>query len=121
MEGFADLFADSASSGRLTNFSLTDFGDNLKKAKLSFGNVPLGIYRQGKKITGGLLHDKDKETEFYKLVQELKFKGNYYASLRNFYDKCLMNFTQEDLTMGFIFILLLLIIFKKKCLFPLLL
>jgi hypothetical protein len=107
MEGFTNLFADSASSGKLANFSITDFGSLVKKAQISFGNVPLGIYRQGSKPKRvPLFHDQEKDQALYQLVHELTFKGNYYASLRNFYNKCLMNFTQEDFERGLYFLTL---------------
>ena len=104
MEGFASLFADSASSGKLANFSLTDFGIDLKKAKLSFGNVNLGIYKQGpRKFPRQILHDKQVEKELYQLVSQLKYKGHYYASLRNFKNSVIMNFTAEDFARGLYF------------------
>jgi len=107
MEGFANLFSDSASSGKLANFSITDFGSLVKKAQISFGNVPLGIYRRGSKPKRvPLFHDQEKDQALYQLVHELTFKGNYYASLRNFYNKCLMNFTLEDFQRGLYFLTL---------------
>jgi len=44
---FAGLFSDSASSGKLFNVSITDYASTLKKARVSVGNVPIGIYKQG--------------------------------------------------------------------------
>jgi hypothetical protein len=46
---FAGLFSDSASSGKLFNATITDYAPVLKKARVSVGNVPVGIYRQGPK------------------------------------------------------------------------
>ncbi|CAG8511155.1 7130_t:CDS:1 [Ambispora gerdemannii] len=104
MEGLAGLFTDSASSGKLANFSLTDFGTNLKKAKVSFGNVNLGIYKQGKrKLPKPIFHDQESEKELYNLVSQLKYKGHYYASLRNFKNSIIMNFTAEDFARGLYF------------------
>src|SRR6266480_2384266 len=100
-EKFISLFADSTSSGKLTNFSLTDFGEQIKKAKLSFGNVPLGIYRQGpKKRKTPIFHDKETEKEIHQLFTNLGQKGSFYSSLRNFQQKILMNFTQKDFKKG---------------------
>ena len=64
MESFASLFADSASSGKLANFSITDFGKQVKKAKVSFGNVNLGIYKQGsRRKKAAIFHDEKLEAE----------------------------------------------------------
>ncbi|MEG7978996.1 MAG: hypothetical protein NY202_03735 [Mollicutes bacterium UO1] len=55
----------------------------------------MGIYRRrgAKKNQKPIFHDERSEKEIYQLVANLKFKGNYYASLRNFYGTTLMNFT----------------------------
>ncbi|CAI2199328.1 4619_t:CDS:2, partial [Funneliformis geosporum] len=83
ISNFTNLFSDSQSSGKLTNFTITDFGSHLKKAQVSFGNVNLGIYKQGsRKKPAPLFHDEQSEKEIYDLVSQLKFKGHYYASLR---------------------------------------
>ncbi|CAI2185198.1 15215_t:CDS:2 [Funneliformis geosporum] len=98
---FTNLFSDSQSSGKLTNFTITDFGSQLKKAQVSFGNVNLGIYKQGsRKKPAPLFHDEQSEKEIYDLVSQLKFKGHYYASLRNFKNSMIMNFTAEDFARG---------------------
>ncbi|CAI2161905.1 5556_t:CDS:2 [Funneliformis geosporum] len=92
---------EQQSSGKLANFSLTDFGSSLKKARLSFGNVNLGIYKQGsRRKPAPLFHDPVKEKEIYQLVADLKFKSHYYASLRNFKNGIIMNFTAEDFARG---------------------
>ncbi|KLL04466.1 MAG: hypothetical protein MRERV_14c063 [Mycoplasmataceae bacterium RV_VA103A] len=105
MEGLTDLFADSSSSGKLANFSLTDFGPQLKKAQLSFGNVPLGIYKRGpRKKPAPLFHDEQTEKEIYQLVANLKSKSHYYASSRNFKNGVIMNFTNEDFAYGLYFL-----------------
>jgi hypothetical protein len=104
MEGLTNLFADSASSGKLTNFTITDFGPQLKKAQVSFGNVSLGIYKQGsRKKPAPLFHDQEREKAIYQLVAQLKYKGHYYASLRNFKNSIIMNFTSEDFAAGLYF------------------
>jgi hypothetical protein len=86
MEGFADLFASSQATGKLANFTLTDFGSQIHKAKLSFGQVNLGIYKQGShnKLRQPVFHDQETGKEFHQLIAQLKYKGHYYASLRNF-------------------------------------
>ncbi|MCE8167650.1 MAG: hypothetical protein I3275_03405 [Candidatus Moeniiplasma glomeromycotorum] len=105
IEYFTNLFADSQSSGKLANFSVTDFGPQIKKAKVSFGNVSLGIYKRGsRKKSAPIFHDPQAEKEIYQLVADLKFKGHYYASLRNFYGTVLMNFTPADFQKGLLFI-----------------
>ena len=104
IENFTDLFTDSASSGKLTNFSITDFGSEIKKASVSFGNVNLGIYKQGKRgLPNPICHDQEQEKELYNLVSQLKYKGHYYASLRNFKAGIIMNFTNEDFARGLYF------------------
>jgi hypothetical protein len=101
---FAGLFSDSASSGKLFNATITDYAPALKKARVSVGNVPVGIYRQGpkhKSILNGktphLAHNRQKEPEIYEIFHQVKHKGNYYASVRNFYAKMIMNFGINDL------------------------
>ena len=88
----------------MTNFTITDFGSHLKKAQVSFGNVNLGIYKQGsRKKPAPLFHDEQKEKAIYDLVSQLKFKGHYYASLRNFKNSIIMNFAAEDFVRGLYF------------------
>jgi hypothetical protein len=67
MEGFADLFASSQATGKLANFTLTDFGSQIHKAKLSFGQVNLGIYKQGSrnKLRQPVFHDQETGKEFH--------------------------------------------------------
>jgi hypothetical protein len=104
MEGLTNLFADSASSGKLANFTITDFGANLKKAQVSFGNVSLGIYKQGaRKKPAPLFHDQQAEKEIYQLAANLKFKSHYYASSRNFKNVVVMNFANEEFARGLYF------------------
>jgi predicted neuraminidase len=104
ISNFTNLFTDSQSSGKLTNFTITDFGSQLKKARLSFGNVNLGIYKQGsRKKPAPLFHDQQSEQEIYQLVANLKSKSHYYASLRNFKNSIIMNFTAEDFARGLYF------------------
>src|SRR4051812_45252646 len=101
MEGFTNFFADSQSTGKLANFAITDFGASLKKAKLSFGNVNLGIYKQGKrKPSKPIFHNEETEKALYQLVANLKYKGHYYASLRNFKSGMIMNFTPDEFAHG---------------------
>jgi hypothetical protein len=103
IECFTDLFADSYSSGKLANFSITDFSP-LKKAQISFGQVNLGIYKQGsRRKIRPIFHDETAEKEIYQLVSQLKFKSHYYASLRNFKNSIIMNFTAEDFARGLYF------------------
>ncbi|CAJ0824757.1 6775_t:CDS:2 [Entrophospora sp. SA101] len=84
-------------SGKLINFSITDFGEKIQKAKISFGQVPLGIYRKGpKKKRKPIFHDEEKEKELHQLAINLTQKSSFYASLRNFQQKTSMNFTQAD-------------------------
>ena len=101
---FTNLFANSTATGKLINFAITDFGEEVKKARISFGNVPLGIYRQGTKRRRTLIfHDEKKEKEIYQLVANLAQKNNFYASFRNFQQKILMNFTTKDFKKGLYF------------------
>jgi hypothetical protein len=66
--------------------------------------VALGIYKQGsRKLPAPLFHDPQKEREIYDLVSQLKYKGHYYASLRNFKNSLIMNFTAEDFARGLYF------------------
>ena len=104
LENFTNLFTDSASSGKLINFSITDFGEKIQKAKISFGQIPLGIYRKGtKKKRKPIFHDEEKEKELHQLVIDLTQKSSFYASLRNFQQKTLTNFTPEDFKQGLYF------------------
>lgn len=104
LEELTNLFTDSASSGKLINFSITDFGEKIQKAKISFGQVPLGIYRKGpKKRRKPIFHDEEKEKELHQLAANLTQKSRFYASLRNFQQKIFMNFTQEDFNQGLYF------------------
>src|SRR5437016_4129817 len=101
LEHFTNLFTDSASSGKLINFSITDFGEKIQRAKISFGQVPLSIYRKGpKKNKRPIFHDEEKEKEFYQLVTNLTHKNGFYTSLQNFQQKAFMNFTSEDFDRG---------------------
>jgi len=71
---------------------------------LSFGNVALGIYKQGsRRVPAPLFHDEQAEKEVYQLAAQLKFKSHYYASLRNFKNSIIMNFTAEDFARGLYF------------------
>ena len=80
-EYFINLFTDSASSGRLINFSITDFGAKIQQARISFGQVPLGIYRQGtKRRPRPIFHDEEKEKDLYQLAADLSQKSSFYAS-----------------------------------------
>jgi hypothetical protein len=103
MKGFADLFVSSQVSGKLANFTLTDFGSQIQKAKLSFGQVNLGIYKQGSrnKFSKPIFHKQ--EEGFHEIISQLKYKGHYYASLRNFNSGIIMNFTHEDFARGLYF------------------
>ncbi|WNE40450.1 MAG: hypothetical protein GBAus27B_000517 [Mycoplasmataceae bacterium] len=104
MAGFADLFANSQTTGKLANFTLTDFfGANINKAKLSFGQVNLGIYKQGSRnnLSKPVFHNQAEG--FHEIISQLKYKGHYYASLRNFKDSIVMNFTHEDFARGLYF------------------
>ena len=104
MENLTNLFTDSASSGKLINFSITDFGEKIQKAKISFGQVPLGIYRKGpKKKRKPIFHDEEKEKELHQLAINLTQKSSLLASLRNFQQKTSLNFTQEDFNHGLYF------------------
>jgi hypothetical protein len=104
LENLTNLFTDSASSGKLINFSITDFGEKIQKVKISFGQVPIGIYRKGpKKKQKHIFHDEEKEKEFHQLVTNLIQKSGFYASLRNFQQKIFMNFTQKDFERGLYF------------------
>jgi len=100
---FADLFSDSASSGKLFNVSITNYAPTLKKACLSVGNVPLGIYRQGPKDKSKnrrkpqAWHNQPTEPAIFEVFNQVKHNGNYYASVRNFYAKMVMNFSVNDL------------------------
>nr|CAG8538892.1 1763_t:CDS:10 [Entrophospora candida] len=56
-----------------------------------------GIYKQGsRRVPAPLFHDETAEKEVYQLAAQLKFKSHYYASLRNFKNSIIMNFTAED-------------------------
>ena len=102
LEDFANLFANSASSGKLVNFSITDFGGKIQKAKISFGQVPLGIYRKGfKKKRKPIFHNEEKKLE--QLAISLTQQSSLYASLRNFQQKTFLNFTQENFEQGLFF------------------
>jgi hypothetical protein len=104
INNFPNLFANSIASGKLINFAITDFGEKIKKSRISFGNVPLGIYRQGtKKKRTPIFHDKEKEKEIHQLVANLAQRGNFSASFRNFQQKITMNFTAEDFAKGLYF------------------
>ncbi|WNE41218.1 MAG: hypothetical protein mread185_000675 [Mycoplasmataceae bacterium] len=100
---FTDLFASSQTTGKLINFTLADFGSSIQKAKLSFGNVNLGIYKQGSRNRLGKPIFHNQAEGFHELVAKLKYKGHYYASLRNFKDSIIMNFTHEDFARGLYF------------------
>ena len=92
------LFSSSDGSGRLLNITTADYGAVKKKATVSVGNVPLGIYKQGpKRRRAAIFHDPQQETVIYQLFRQLKNNGNYYASLRNFKETTLLNFTADDL------------------------
>jgi len=83
---------------------MADFGENIQRAKISFGQVPLGIYRKGpKKKRKPIFHDEEKEKEIHQLVADLTQKSSFYASLRNFQQKTFMNFTSEDFERGLYF------------------
>jgi len=115
---FLDLFANSAATGKLINFAITDFGEKIKKARISFGNVPLGIYRQGmKKKRAPIFHDEEKEKEIYQLVANLGQKGSFSASFRNFQQKITMNFAAEDFEKGLYFTTFTFNNFQTKMLF----
>ena len=102
ISNFADLFADSATTGKLTNFSITDFGEKIKYAKVSFGNVPLGIYRRGpKRKKTPIFHDR--KSDIYQLATNLTQKGKFLVSLRNFQQKVRMNFTPLEFDQGLYF------------------
>ena len=104
IEHFANLFADSQTSGKLANFTITDFGSSLKKAQVSFGQVNLGIYKRGPRSKPTpIFHDKEKDQAIYHLFSQLRYKGHYYASLRNFKNSIIMNFTPEDFARGLYF------------------
>ena len=104
LENITNLFIDSASSGRLINFSTTDFGKKIQKAKVSFGQVPLGIYRKGLKRKQKLVfHDEEREKEIYQLIGNLTQKSSFCASWRNFRQKTLLNFTSDDFKRGLYF------------------
>lgn len=104
LESLTNLFVDSASSSRLINFSITDFGEKVQRAKVSFGQVPLGIYQKGLKRKRKLIfHDEEREKELYQLIGNLTQKSSFYASLRNFRQKTLLNFTPEDFNRGLYF------------------
>nr|CAG8502219.1 3132_t:CDS:2 [Entrophospora candida] len=97
-EDFTNLFAKSVSSEKLLNFSITDFGERIQKAKISFGQVPLGIYQKGlKKKRKSIFHNEEKGLE------QLSQQSSFYASLRNFQQKTFLNFTQENLEQGLFF------------------
>jgi hypothetical protein len=95
------LFADSVSSGKLLNVVATDYGAKVQKAKVSIGNVPVGIHKRGpKKGPREIFHNKETEQEIFAAIQQLKNKSNYYASARNLLDKGLSNFTDEEVNNG---------------------
>jgi hypothetical protein len=104
LENLTKLFTDSASSGKLINFSITDFGKKIQRVKISFGQVPVGIYRKGtKRKRKPIFHDEKKEKELHQLAANLTQKSSFCASLRNFQQKTFMNFTQEDFERGLYF------------------
>ncbi|CAG8763581.1 23676_t:CDS:2, partial [Racocetra persica] len=94
---------DSASSGKLFNVSVVDYAPTLKKARVSVGNVPVGIYRQGPRDQNSSRrkpqswHNQTTEPEIFKVFQQVRHNGNYYASVRNFFAKMVMNFGINDL------------------------
>lgn|SRR5581483_2483980 len=99
---FTNLFISSDISGKLINFSVTDFGKETQKAKISFGQVPLGIYRKGpRKKRKPIFHNEEKDLG--RLAIYLTQKSSLYASLRNFQQKTFLNFTQEDFEQGLYF------------------
>jgi len=107
MNDLSDLWADSQSSGKLFNIVATDFGEEVKKAVVSIGNVGLNIHKRGpRKKRERICHDPKIEQKIYQLFLQLKNGGNFYASLRNFREKILMNFTAADFARGLYFVTL---------------
>ena len=107
MSDLSDLWADSQSSGKLFNIVATDFGSEVKKAVVSVGNVSLGIHKRGpKRKRERICHDPQVEAKIYQLFSQLKNGGNFWASLRNFKEKILMNFTAADFARGLYFVTL---------------
>ena len=92
----ADLFNNSQESRRVSTFTIRNFGKKIKLAKVSYGNRPIGIYRQGRRSRQEFLHSSKFEPELWKIYQELKINGNFLASKRNFQEKVEMNFTWEE-------------------------
>ena len=100
------LFENSQESRRLPNFTVRDYGEANQLGELSYGNVPLGIYRPGKKYGADFRHDPNLEAELHQIYQELKVNGNFLASVRNFNEKICLNFNLADFQRGLLFITL---------------
>lgn len=78
-----------------------------KKVTVSLGNVPIGIYRRGPKSKrNSIFHNPEKDRKFYRLFDQPKHQGNYFASKRNFDQKILMNFTSKGLKRDLFFLTL---------------
>jgi hypothetical protein len=78
MSDLSDLWADSQSSGKLFNIVATDYGDEVKKAVVSIGNVGLNIHRRGqRKKRERICHDPQVEAKIYQLFAQLKNGGNF--------------------------------------------